>query len=343
MPEKTDKELKNRWMQYEGFYRLRCMKEEKDPIIRKNATVQKETISQKKRHQSIDGNIHVKRLKTSNSSMTNNTMDCKYLNHATVQKPISIISHEIYFTGPVWDSENLTCAVDTAIASIQHLYFNMSENSRNLLMCLSPWIEEIWKTPHINTTRNHLLSALNILNADDFPMGPINKSLSEVVQAIFTSSPENSLTFHYVCDITNQHYVHSTNLDFLQIPYDYSDTQNLISTLIGPAFKCCYCNNYHTSIKFTVNPTVPILLIAHNTTVSNYQLLKTFCKDGRTYILQCILYFKNAHFTCCLFKDYHSFWYDGMKNHGKPTLLREDLDSVNFKGHTPVLLIYSLN
>ena len=340
MPDKTDVELKNRWMQYEGFYRLRCM----NPIIRKKVTVQKETISQKKRPQRIDVNMNMKRFKNSTCSIFNNTMgtNSKTFKPASAQNSISTNTNDIYFTGPIWDSRNLTCAIDTAIAGIQHLYFNMSDYNRNLLVCLSPWIEEIWKTTDINTTRNNLLTALNMLNADDFPMGPVNKSLSEVIQAIFTSSPENSLTFHYVCPVTNEQYMHFTSLDFLHIPYNYIDTQNLIENLIGPVFKCSYCNNHHTSINFTINSIVPILFIAHNTAVHNYPLLKTFFKDERTYILQSIFYYKNAHFTCCLFKDNKSIWYDGMSNNGNPTQLRDNIDSINYKGHTPVLLMYTL-
>ena len=328
-------------MQYEGNYRQH---------YKPNAQVQR---TYPKRHHNFPSARQSKHMKLSQCNSVNSGTG--FFENATIRSNNNVkltlslpflvtdVTQTTYFRGPTWDSSNLTCAIDTAIASIQHLYFNISGQNKVFLMRLSPWIEEIARTSNIDITRNQLMNALHQLNPNDFPLGPVNKSLSEVVQAIFSSSPDNSITYSYMCDVTNQHYQHSTPLQPFQIPYNYEDStyNSLISSLLGPLLKCNFCNSYHNSHNFALDQSVPLILIAHNPSIPDYNLVRNFAKDGRTYILQTILYYKNSHFTCCLFKETYTYWYDGMHKDGNATAI-EPITTISYNGNTPVLFIYSL-
>ena len=345
MPNKADKELKERWMQFEGSYRLKCKTAKGN--IEPNSPSKRTTLKLSKQKTSNTYKPYTKKsytldfqaLRAKRVTIKENQSHCVQNRNQDPPIPPSIS-----IQGPQWDGQNLTCALDTVIACIQHLYSCIKPTYKEQFINMSPWIHAFVKSNNINSRRDQFLQALHIMNPDDFPMGPHPKSLTDVADSLFNSSIDDCFIFTYYCVHTQQTFEKETNFTLLNIPYDLAsqNSKPQISTLVGSSHRCIYCRQYHQCQSLTLKFTVPILLISYDVTNYTVALEKTLETNGSTYHIRSIMYYKDGHFTCALFLENDTFWYDGMKNNGVPTLLHNVQNHMSHNDHCPVLLLYSL-
>ena len=340
MPDKSDKELQQRWMQFEGSYRLKCdaAKGNNVSLNRMNSLKVTKPKSQRQyKPYGISDTYTPQKLQTKGRNIK------QLQNHLpwNIDPPNPVT---ISIQGPKWDGNNLTCALDTVITSIQHLCSSIKPTYRELLINMSPWVKEFTQTNNINTLRDQFLNALHQMNPDDFPMGPHPKSLTDVANSLFTSSIQDCFIFTYYCELTQQNFEKETSFTLLNIPHDLASRNNKLefSTLVGSSHRCIYCRQYHQCQLLTLKYAVPVLFISYDTTNLNVPLEKELETNGSIYHIRSIMYYKNGHFTCALLLENGTFWYDGMKNNGIPTLLPNVQNHMSYDNHYPVLLVYSL-
>ena len=322
-------------MQFEGSRRMK---------FSSSGTEENTMISKRKESKTISFPIQ-KKLKLSISQKTfplsSDTKQSSFVK-LTVQETPHLTPQ--LFTGPKWDSANLTCALDTVVASLQHLCKLLAPDSLSMFLSISPWILAIHESNNINTLRDDFLLALNNMNADDFPLGPVQKSLSEVMESLLTSSPSTSFTFNYICDQFNTAYQNNSKMQLLYIPDEYQDFNDIfnVSHLQGFPKQCPFCRNYHPSKSLEVHSTVPVIMISHSAHTEANMLQHQLEASGRQFILRSILYYKNQHFVGSMIQNNQIFWYDGMLNSGNVVELFNVENLLTHQNHQPILLVYSL-
>ena len=334
MPAKTDKELQQRWMQFEGSYRLKCAEAggEKIPISPKRKKLLKNNTAN-------FGNYNTS-LQTLLPKRKKNKVEHKHEGFNITQPIPTIISIQ----GPQWDGENLTCALDTVIACIQHLYTVITPAYREQLIQMSPWIKEILsRNTTINRVRDQLLDALHMMSPEEFPMGAHPKSLTDVMDSLFNSAIDDCFIFTYHCDQNQENFERETSYILLNIPHALGTENGIqISSLIGFSHRCLFCRQYHQCKSLNLKLPVPLLLISYDVTNSLNHLPRSMETSGSIYHLHSIMYYKDGHFTSALFSDNNTYWYDGMKNNGVPTPVHNLQHLLHHDDHSPVIFVYSL-
>ena len=345
MPEKADKELKTRWMQFEGSYRLKSNTDATNLTKRyKTKNTPKLKIYQHKRthHQPYLKRFkHIKQLSKDHKFLTVTTI--VPLVHVDQVAPSTFPQLQ----GPKWDGENLTCAIDTVIASLQNIYNTIGPDSRLSFMNMSPWVDAIRSCDNISLLRNDLLHALNYMSPEDFPLGPHMKSVDDVIDSLFYSSILDCFLFTYYCETTNQFYQHQQSFTLLNVPHDldlHCPTTISISDLLGPSRICLYCRQYHVSQSLTLNSEVPIIFISYNisNSLSTVPTTTTVVAETLSYFLRAIVFYNNGHFTCTLHVDGTTLWYDGMQNNGITTTLHNGCNLLHYQNHDPIMFLYSM-